>query len=305
MRPYLAAAILAPFLTGCTEKIADPVMTAAELTQEVEQWRRDRVGTLRAPDGWLTLVGLYFLQDGENSFGSGEENVVCLPAGKAPEQAGVFVVQDGKVTVRVASGVEVQADGKPVTEAELAHDGGGVQQPTYLTHGPLTFFPVERGGRIAIRVRDAESETRSGFAGFDYFPISTEWAIPARFERSADARDTAVETSIGQNISLPIGGIFHFEKDGEPYSLELWQEGSEYYVVFGDATNGESTYAGGRFIRIGDLPPDGPFLLNFHHAYNPPCVFTPYATCPRPTKTNRLPIAVEAGEKLYQKDPRP
>jgi uncharacterized protein (DUF1684 family) len=168
-----------------------------------------------------------------------------------------------------------------------------------MTHGSLRFFVVERGGQKAIRVTDSESETRTGFAGQQYFPVSTEWAIEARFERLEETRNEPIENSIGQKVDAPVAGVFHFEKDGEHYMVELTVEGAEYYVVFGDTTNGASTYAGGRFLKVSDLPSDGPYLLNFNLAYNPPCVFTPYATCPRPTKQNRLPIAVEAGEKMY------
>jgi hypothetical protein len=294
--PAVAASVL---LAGCAEQTAEPRISEAELIQAVEQARRDRVAELRKPSGWLTLVGLYFLNEGENPFGSGTGNVVVLPAGKAPERAGIFVLNGGKVTVRVEQGVDIQVDGQAITKMELVDDAGGNREPTAMTHGSLRFFPVVRGGMVAIRVTDSESETRTEFAGLEYFPISAEWAIEAQFERLDEARHEPIENSIGQDVETPVAGLFHFENDGNPHTLELTAEGTVHYIVLGDATNGGSTYAGGRFLRIGDLPPDGPYLLNFNLAYNPPCVFTPYATCPRPTKQNRLPIAVEAGEKMY------
>lgn len=286
-------------LAGCSEPSAEPARSEAELTAAIEQWRQERDASLREPYSWLTLVGLHFLDEGENPFGAGPDNTVVLPEGKAPERAGVFVVEGDEVAVRAQPGVEITVDGEPVTERDLVHDGGGTREPTLLDHGPLRFFAVERGGRLAIRVRDSLAKTRTEFAGLEYFPPAAEWAIPAQFERLAEPREERIENSIGQNVAAPVAGLFHFEKGGEPYTLELTLEGSEYYVMFGDRTNGESTYSGGRFIRIGELPPDGPFTLDFNQAYNPPCVFTPYATCPRPTRQNRLPIAVEAGEKMY------
>ncbi len=300
MRLVLLSVAVLVVLAGCAEPPAAPAMSEAELRQIVEQGRRDREAELSKPTGWLTLVGLYFLSEGENPFGSGSDNVVVLPAGKAPERAGVFILNGGKVTVRVDDGVDIQIEGKPVTEMELVDDGGGKREPTHMTHGSLRFFAVERGGQVAIRVTDSESDTRREFAGLNFFPVSTEWAVQAQFERLAETRSESIENSIGQNIEAPVAGVFHFEKDGEHRMLELTLEGTEHYVVFGDTTNGDSTYAGGRFLKIGDLPPDGSYLLNFNLAYNPPCVFTPYATCPRPTRQNRLPIAIEAGEKLYK-----
>lgn len=272
-------------------------MPVEELATSVEDWRATRDEGLRKPDSWLTLVGLHFLNEGENPFGTGDDNTVVLPSGKAPERAGAFIVEGGEVRVRVDDGVEVTVGGEPIQEMPLVDDGEG--KPTILAHGPLLFYLVERGGKLGIRVKDSDATTRTGFAGLEYFPVSADWAVQAQFERLAEARSEPIQNSIGQSVEAPVAGLFHFDKDGEHHMLELTLEGTEHYIMFGDATNGDSTYSGGRFIKIGDVPPDGPFLLNFNLAYNPPCVFTPFATCPRPTPENRLSIEVNAGEKMY------
>lgn len=300
-----AGALLVP---GCSRESAAPSPPPAA---DLDAWRadldafiEDRYAELRRPDGWLSLAGLFWLEPGESTFGADPGNDVVFPAGKAPPRVGVLVVTPGPeaamqtVRIRVDDGVTVTHEGEPVTEMELVTDAAG--EPTMLELGPLLFHAIDRGGRVGIRLKDRESPLMASFAGIDRFPPDPAWRVEARLERYDPPKEILVPNIIGPALPEPCPGRLVFELGGETIALEPTGEpGGDLFVVFGDDTNGDETYGGGRFLYADWPGPDGTTTLDFNRAYNPPCVFTRWATCPLPPPQNKLALAITAGEKTY------
>jgi len=261
--------------------------------RSIEQWRAGRIGRLTKPDGWLSLAGLFWLKSGENSVGSDRSNDVVLPA-STPAKAGTIVLEGG--TTRWVPAPNSPADAPKATP--LVSDGTG--DPTILRFGGVSFLIHQVGARVAARVRDSDSATRRDFKGIKHFPVSSEWRFEGRFIPYSPPKHVSVPTVLGYPEDDVAPGEIEFTWRGRPYRLTavLEQGADELFVIFGDRTNGKSTYGGGRFVYA-PMPKDGRTVLDFNKAYNPPCVFTPYATCPLPPPPNHLPIEVSAGEKMY------
>lgn len=272
--------------------------TRATFEAETLKWRSERVAELTKVDGWLSLIGLHFLKEGANTVGSGADNDVILARG--PVRVGTVTVgPDGKVTLKPeAQGVKI--GGETVAEGELK-PGAGVVKPTLVTAATIMFFVIERGGKKALRVKDTESERRKKFVGIDYFEIDPAWRIEARWVEFEKSRLLPITNMLGQTAPSPVPGKAVFERDGKTYELLPIDEGRDepLFFVISDATSGKETYGASRFVYA-DWPKDGKVILDFNRAENPPCAFTPFATCPLPPKENRLPFAVTAGEKEYR-----
>jgi uncharacterized protein (DUF1684 family) len=259
------------------------------------------VAVLTKPDGWLTLIGLHFLEPGERTIGSARDNAVALAAG--PARLGrVTLAADGKVTLVLAEGVDARVDGQPTRTAELKL-GEGKIKPTLVTTGTLSLFAIERGGKKALRVKDSASPRRAHFLGLDYFPTDPAWRIEARWEAFEASQLMPITNALGQTSPQPIPGKAVFERDGRTYELLPIDEGRDVplFFVISDATSGKETYGASRFLYV-PWPAEGAksIVLDFNLAENPPCAFTPFATCPLPPKENRLPFAVPAGEINYR-----
>jgi hypothetical protein len=275
--------------------------------REVEAWRAERVERLTAEDGWLTVVELAWLEEGDNPAGSQPDAVVVLPADQAPTAVGTFTLRGGAASFRAApgtNGVEVVAGGAPgplAPGAELALATDAAGEPTVLGLGGLRFFVIDRAGRLGVRVKDPDSPARRGFAGLDYFPIDPAWRVEARFEPHAEPKTIPVPNIIGTVYDEPSPGVAVFRLDGATHRLDAIGEPAdgELFFVFGDETNGTTTYGGGRFLYAPVPDEQGRMVLDFNRAYSPPCAFTAFATCPLPPRGNDLPVAVEAGEKAY------
>jgi uncharacterized protein len=268
----------------------------AAYRQEVEAWRAKRVAGLKKEDGWLTLVGLYWLKPGENRFGSDPGNPVILPEGKSPAVAGTFTLEGDAVHLDVRPGVALTADGKPVTPGmTVSADASG--KPTILQLGSLTFYVIKRGDRTGVRIKDKTSPMLASFKGIDEYPIRPEWRIVARFEPYQDKK-VAIANIIGQVSDEKSPGAVVFDWQGKTYRIDALEGGEDgsLFLVFGDQTNGKETYGAGRFLDT-DPPKDGKVVVDFNTAYNPPCAFTAFATCPLPPAQNKLAVRVEAGEK--------
>ncbi len=223
---------------------------------------------------------------------------MIFPAGKAPAVAGSFERHGKDVTIKVMPGVGVTHDGKPVDTLFLRSDADG--PPTGLELGSLRFFVIDRGDRVGVRVKDTKSPALAAFHGLDEFPIRPDWRVAARFEPYQPPKQIPIPNILGQVTDTPSPGAVVFEKDGKTYRLDALPGGEDgsLFVIFGDQTNGHETYGAGRFLGI-DPPKDGRVVVDFNQAYNPPCAFTSYATCPLPPKQNKLAMRVEAGEKKY------
>lgn len=266
---------------------------------ETLKWRSERLAQLTKVDGWLSLIGLHFLKEGANTVGSAKDNDVVLARG--PARLGVATVgPDGKVTLKPDAAAGVKIGGESVAEGELK-PGAGAVKPTLVTAGTVTFFVIERGGKKALRVKDSESERRKKFVGLDYFDIDPAWRIEARWVEFEKSRLMPITNMLGQTSPSPVPGKAVFERNGKTYELLPIDEGRDepLFFVISDATSGKETYGASRFVYA-DWPKDGKVILDFNRAENPPCAFTPFATCPLPPKENRLPFAVTAGEKDYR-----
>jgi uncharacterized protein (DUF1684 family) len=270
--------------------------------QEIAAWQQDRDKGLRDENGWLTLVGLFWLDEGENKIGSDAGNKVIFPEGTAPAVAGSLVRQGKEVRLVPAPGApgaELTVDGKPVTAPlTLAKDTEG--KPTMMHLGSLTFFVIERGDKVGVRVKDSKSPALASFHGLDFYPVQTAWRVNARFEPYTPAKKIPIANVLGQISDQDSPGAVVFDWQGKTYRMDALQGGDkgELFLIFADQTNGKATYGAGRFLDA-EAPKDGKVVVDFNTAYNPPCAFTAFATCPLPPAQNRLAVAVEAGEKKF------
>lgn len=263
-------------------------MDAETHRKDVERWRAHRLARLTAPGGWLTLVDLHWLHEGDNPVGSGPL-----------ERAGTITVRNGVVTLRADPAAGLTHQGSPVDSLHLRDDSEG--DPTLVRLGTLSFHLINRDGRLAVRVKDTESPARKAFAGIESYPVDLRWRLEARFEPSGPPREARVPNVLGFEESMVVPGALRFEVDGSSHRLLAFTETGtrDLFIVFGDLTNEDETYQGGRYLYAAPPKNDGPVVVDFNEAYNPPCVFTPYATCVLPLPENRLHVRIEAGEKRY------
>jgi len=266
---------------------------------EIEKWRADRVRRLTAEDGWLSVVGLSWLEEGDNSVGSAPSARVALPSGRTPARLGAIRLARGSASFTAAPGVSVTHGGKPVRTIALASDADG--EPTILQHGTVSFYAIRRGDRLGIRVKDSAAPARREFQGIDGYAIDPKWRVAARFEPYNPKKSIPIPNILGNVTQEPSPGAVVFSIGGREYRLDAVEEEGEedLFLIFGDRTNGTATYGAGRFLYAPRPGPDGKTFVDFNKAYNPPCAFTAYATCPLPPPQNRLPVAVTAGEKRY------
>jgi uncharacterized protein (DUF1684 family) len=268
-------------------------------TATVEAWRAGRDERLRSPDGWLALVGLTWLVPGENRIGAHPASRVVLHGHQVPPRVGSFWLEDGAVRFVPHEGVEVLHAGQPAGEVTLEDDKNG--NPTVLEIGTLRFHVICRDERLGVRVRDTAAPGRQAFTGIEHYPIDPTWRIEARFEPAPPDATIEITDVTGAQVNDPTPGSVVFEREGQTWRIVAMSGGEDgtLWLIFADATNGTDTYAGGRFLYTEPLTADGSVVVDFNLAYNPPCVFSRYATCPLPPAENRLPIRIEAGELLY------
>ncbi len=271
-------------------------------TQSVVQWRADRVTKLTAPDGWLSLVGLAWLQPGANTIGSAADNTIALTGG--PAHLGVLTLSaDGTARLAVQAGAGVLIDGKALPEATLVDDvQAGAGEPTLVSIGTTSFYVIDREGRKGLRIKDPQAPSRTGFLGIDYFPIDPTWQVQGDWEAAVAGETLEMGTVIGTTETYPVPGKVRFTRDGKTFEILPVLEvpgDKQFFVVFADRTSGKETYGAARFLYI-DPPHDGKVVLDFNRAYNPPCAFTAFATCPLAPPENRLDLRVTAGEKKYR-----
>ena len=271
--------------------------TSPAYREEILQYRGQREAALKADDGWLTVAGLSWLEPGSNGAGSAEGSGVRLPA-KAPARVGVFVLTQGEVTFTAVESAHVSSRGAPLgTQPVVAPRG----DEDALAVGDLRMFVIHRGDRFGIRLRDLKSAPRQQFTGLHYFPIRPEYRVRAKFTPYDPPRTVPVPNVLGQSPEMESPGYVTFAMRGRSLRLEPVYEDEEkrdLFFIFKDTTSRDSTYHGGRFLHA-DLPENGFVTIDFNKAYNPPCAFTDFATCPLPRKENQLPVRIEAGELAY------
>ena len=292
------------FAAACRQKTTSTqppaVFDEAAHKSEIQKWQSDRLASLTKEDSWLTLVGLFWLNEGENKFGSDTGNPVVLPRYKAPRLAGSLWLENGRVRLATRPGVEITADGNAVTTLDLKDDNDD-SGPTILKLGSLIINVVKRSDRIGVRVKDTESLTRQEFKGLEYYPIDPKWHLEARFEPYQPAKTIPITNVLGMTDDETSPGALAFDVGGRIYRIDpILEKGeTDLFVMIADGTTGKETYGAGRYIYVS--PPDaaGKVVIDFNKAYSPPCAFTNFATCPLPPRQNRLPFRIEAGEKKY------
>lgn len=268
----------------------------------VLKWRAEREERLKADDGWLTVAGLFWLHAGSNGIGSDPASDIVLPTG--PSRAGAVELDGRKITLRLEAGPAAAArvGGRVVAgPVTLKPDSAG--EPDVVELGRLRLFVIERGGRFAIRLRDRESQARREFSGLRWFDVSEAYRIGARFVPYPKPKPVTVPNVLGRMETMPSPGYAEFAVQGQTVRLDGVLEepdAKQLFFIFADATSGKETYRSGRFLYA-DMPSGEKVTLDFNRAYNPPCAFTAFATCPLPPKQNVLPVAIEAGEKTYGK----
>ena len=275
------------FLAGCSSS------RDAAYKQSVEQWRANHLAKVTSDDGDLTYAALLWLHEGSNSFGSAPANDVVLPE-PVPPKAGTIDFKSGKFTVRVNPDVPVTMGGKPISTAELKPD----DWDSRMFLGDLTFYIHQAGERFALRMKDKNSKLRKEFAGLRWFPVDPVWRVTAHFVPYPSLREVPIEGILGDRSTLPMAGYVTFRLHGSDYKLEGLQDNdSSLFFIFSDLSSKKETYQV-RFLKT-KPPANGTVELDFNEAYNPPCAFNPYTTCPLPTPGNRLQVEIPAGEKRY------
>lgn len=283
---------------GCRSS-STPTTEKNDYVAEIQRWHQQHIKELTSPDGWLALAGLFWLEEGEQRFGAHPSNDIVFPSGKAPDFIGSFIVHDGVVAVKINPGINVLHNGAPVQAMELQTDAQG--DPTILTLGSLSWYIIERDGHLGVRLRDSQNPRLKEFKGIEMFPIDPAWRIEATFEPFEQPKSIAVPTILGTVTTMTSPGKLAFRIDGHAAQLIAFAKSTNdpLFVIFADETNGRETYGAGRFLYVDPPGADGKTFIDFNKAYNPPCAFTPYATCPLPPEGNRLPVRVTAGEKKY------
>jgi uncharacterized protein len=307
---FARAGILGACLLGaCLVGGCDPDQaseTPLSYADEIEAWHADRVEALRSPTGWLSLIGLHPLEAGARRVGSGPRADIRLPD-PAPAEVGMFTVGKDRIAFAAHPSARVvlyatddlgREATLPTRGLPIVTDAGG--DPTVLGVGTLRFHVIERGRDRFVRVKDTASKRLEQFDGIERFPVDESWRIQARLVPAAGGQTVSITNSVGQIHESPTPGHLEFEAAGTACRLTpTGSPGEALFIAFGDASNGDETYGGGRFLSAAAPDSSGVVLLDFNRATNPPCVFTPFATCPLPPAENVLPIAVRAGEKTW------
>lgn len=280
-------------------QLAAKAKAAAEFAASEQAWRDQRRAELTRPDGWTSLVGLHWLDPGTHRVGSAADNGIRLLLG--PAHLGVFSVRDGKA--RFVADAAVTVDGAPSKGGTLRSDAdAGGPSVIAFDDGKGLATVIARGGRLALRVKHADADSRTHFGGLEYWPGGPQWRVQARFLPHPPGKTLPITNIIGTTDEIPNPGVVEFSRNGTPYRLEALDEGEgTLFLVFADRTSGHGSYGAGRFLDAPMPDAQGRLVLDFNRAYNPPCAFTPFATCPLPPPENRLDMPVEAGEKTYVK----
>jgi uncharacterized protein (DUF1684 family) len=268
--------------------------------KEITDWRTARLERLKSPYGWPSLIGLEWLKEGVNKVGSASDNDIVIA--KAPAHLGTVTLQSGKATIALDAKADATIDGEKKATAPLVDDSQ--PKPTQIGFGTVRFYLIQRGDKTGLRIKDSDAATRQKMVaqGVENFEADPSWRFEAKWEAYNPPHEVEGVNIIGQTEKYQIMGKAVFTRDGKTFSVEPMLENpgdTELFLVFADRTSGKETYGAARFVYT-PMPKDGKVVLDFNKAYNPPCAFTPYATCPLPTPENRLNLRVTAGEKKWK-----
>jgi uncharacterized protein (DUF1684 family) len=275
----------------------DPAaVDVAAATRESEDWRAEHEKSYRT--NWATIAGLHFLEPGSHTAGTASTNDIVLPAAAASPRIGRFVRAGDVVRFEPEPGSGVTIDGQPVTTPRELTDDTAPKADS-IDVGGIRMVVHRSGDRRSLRVWDPEGEMARGFLGFRWFPIQMAYRVTGRFIPDATPRDLQVMNTFGDLDTYKTEGVVEFTLQGRTLRLRPFTtRPKRFYIVFKDESSGAETYEAARFLYA-DLRDDGTAVLDFNQAYNPPCAFNPYTTCPIPLPENRLPLKVLAGEQAY------
>ncbi|GJM36425.1 MAG: hypothetical protein DHS20C18_54260 [Saprospiraceae bacterium] len=263
-----------------------------EYMRVIESWRKDREERLKAPNSWLALVGLFPLKEGANTFGSASDNDLVFPA-KAAAKLGTLTLSGNTVRMALERGVKVNI-GATIAEDEIIIFQDNNAET--IRNESFTWTVIQRADQYFLRLWDAKNEAIQQFTGIDYFPIRKEWRLAATFVEKQ--RTLAINNVLDMSFNQVSEGILRFQLKGKTCELITLDGGPDsFFLIFSDETTGEETYGGGRYLYVDRPDEEGKTWIDFNKAYNPPCVYTPFATCPLPPKENHLMVAIQAGEK--------
>jgi uncharacterized protein (DUF1684 family) len=297
----------AAFASGCTREPPPPSgptpaerATRAAFERGEAAWRAQRREALLAPDGWTSLVGLHWVTPGPHYVGRERDNGIRLSVG--PPQLGMIDLRAERIRFVPDRGAALSIDGRTLRGATdlRADDAPEGASRIGFDDGKGIATVIRRGDRHALRVRHADAPSRTGFAGLQYWPGGPDWTVDARFERHPPGRTIPIASIVGGVEAMPNPGAVVFQRGGRTYRLQAL-EGADggLFLIFADRTNGHGSYGAGRYLDASAPDAGGRVRLEFNRAYNPPCAFTPFATCPLPPPENRLDLAIPAGEKAY------
>jgi uncharacterized protein (DUF1684 family) len=286
----ILAVMLLGFLTSAQAQ--------TDYVKAIEKWRSDEESDLKKETGWLTVAGLFWLKEGTNTVGAGPAFDVRLTYNFKGGKFGEIELKNGVANLKVEEGVESQGDGKDIsTTIQLVSDEKG--KPTQIRTGSQTIFLIKREDRFGIRLKDSESKARLEFKGQHWFPIDESYKVTARLEAFPEPKEVMIPNVLGGSFKMKSPGILKFAFKGKECSLQPVDEGDgTLFIIFRDGSNLNETYLAGRFLYA-DKPVNGEAVLDFNKAQNPPCAFTPFATCPLPPPQNTLDVEIKAGEKRY------
>jgi len=266
--------------------------------QEIFHWRQEREAGLRKPDGWLSLAGLFWLEEGENDFGQDSVLPIHLAAPDIPQTAGTLHLEKGEVSILPSEGSGITIDDEQVVAGMILKTDADPDGPDIFHIGRLMAYVIVRGDRYALRVKDPVKV--QGFKGLEFFPIDPDFRVEATLEAYPEAKDISIATAVGIDEKMLCPGILHFKLRGKDVTIQPWidKPGQQnLFIVFRDETSGKTSYGAGRFLSA-ILNENGTTILDFNRAFSPPCAFTPFATCPLAPPENTIALAVTAGERL-------
>lgn len=284
-------------LSFCQNPEKSKGISINEHHSEVEEWYSKRVSSLKAEEGWLNLIGLYWLEEGANSFGSEPQSDLQFESGMFPTSLGIFELEDGKVFFSPKTG-GIKSQEMELEERTLIFDADN-KVSHKIAYQSLRWNIIKRLDAYGVRLRDLEAKAVIHFEGIERYPVSLDWRFEAKYIPYEPVKQIAITNVLGQTSQNPCHGYVEFQKDGKSYQIDALEEDDELFLIFADDTSGGETYGGGRYIYVKKPEPNGNTILDFNKAYNPPCVFTPHATCPLPPRQNILDLAITAGEKNF------
>ena len=264
--------------------------------KEIQQWQKQRLERLKSPDSWLSLAGLFWLEEGENTFGRNASNDLIIHSDGAPDRIGIFILDNGVIQFNADESVNVFHNEKPIKEIILENDS--TPNPSILRFQSLSWFAIKRGNKMGIRLKDSQHPRIKQLKKIDMFPIDSNWRIKAIFEEFETPRMVKTPTVLGLIEEQPCSGVLIFQIKDKTFRLYPCGDNQGFFLVFGDLTNTHETYGGGRFLVVEKPDEKGICWIDFNRSYNPPCVFSPYATCPLPPEENQLPVRITAGELM-------